>query len=258
MRHRQRGFTLLELVIALCFSTIVLYGITSIFTSMTKFQFEAVRKSSVDIWSQATLAQMTKEIEDATILYFPNTANVYTTAIMGCSNWSAELNGMPGNPGAAGALNPNDYLQSPVVWFYYCYDTTSGPTVPPSTTPVAYLRRLSATQITAGGVPSCPGVGVTPASYPCTPSYTLPGAGKKTNDVIATEVNLLPGYHMFTYNNTDPATGVNMNFIVGNPSAGTPTGGESGEQSAANITNPQTMVVQTSITLNRPYLNSND
>lgn len=248
MRYRAKGFTLIELVIALSFAAVVLYGITSIFTSMTKFEFEAVRKSSVDIWSQATLAQMSKEIEDASILYFPSATTPSPTpqGIMGCSNWSTMLNG----PNSGGPLDPS----SPVVWFYYCYDTSSGPIVPPSTTPITYLRRIA-----ADGAANCPARGgVAPGTYPCSSATILPGSGVKTNDVIATNVNLLPGYAMFTFNINGPATGVNLNFLIGNPTPGTPTGGESGSPSAAYITNPQTITVQTSIALNRPYMNSND
>lgn len=246
MRQRPNGFTLLELVIALSFAAVVLYGITNIFTSMTKFEFEAVRKSSVDTWSQATLAQMSKEIEDATILYFPS-ATIPTPlppGIMGCSNWSSMLNGA----NSGGALDPG----APVVWFYYCYDNTSGPIIPPSTNPVAYLRRIA-----VENAPSCPARGaVGPGTYPCGNGAVLPG--QTSNDVIATQVNQLGGTSMFTYNINGPATGVNMNFMIGNPTSGAPTSTESGVQSSANITNPQTIVVQTSIALNRPYMNSND
>ncbi len=256
MKNQRRGFSLLELVLALSFAAIVLYGITSVFTSLTKFEFEAVRKNSVDGWSQASLSSMTKEIEDATIIYFPSAAFAglsgvsATNGILGCTNWSTMLNNGLNNATSGGPLDPS----LPVVQFYYCYDATSGPTPAPSINPVAYLRRIAA----SGAAVTCPAVGaVNPGTYPCHGGSVLPR--QTSNDVIATNVNLTPGNtDMFFYYKSGPAEGVSLNFLVGNPTPGPPGGSQSGVPSAANITNPQTLLVQTSIALNRPYMNSND
>ncbi len=247
MKTNRRGFTLVELMIALALSSLVLYAIFNVVGSMTKFQGEAVRKSSVNVWSEATLSQMTTEIENANLLYFPSPMYPGANGIMGCANWSSSTYGA----GAGGALNPS----SSVTLFYYCYDTTSGPIIAPNTQPVAFLRRISRSGV---GV-TCPPPPVNPASQSCNAGTVPPGGGGgvMTNDVIATEVNLNGTPTMFTFNANNLGEGVNLNFIVGVPTSGYATSG-SGSQSAADIVNAQYITVQRAIAVMRPYMNSND
>jgi type II secretory pathway pseudopilin PulG len=243
MTSNRRGYTLLELIIACSLVMVVLYGLYTTLSSMTNFEVEAVRKSSVNSWSNVSLSVMTKEIEDANVVYFPDSGTTQTTAVLGCSNWSTKTNGAT----SGAALDPS----LPVKMFYYCLDKTTGPTQPISGAQIYVLRRMSAT------VASCPAYGaVSPATYACTSGYPL-GAGS-TNDVIATEVNFVNGLsYMFSYNNNAAANAVNVNFQVGNPN---PAGvaAPSGTPSNGRIVNPQTSTVNTTIQIERPYMDSND
>ena len=245
MTKNRRGYTLLELIIACSLVMIVLYGLYTSFSSMVNFQSEALRKSSVNSWTVASLGTMTKEIENATILYFPNSANTPTNNILGCSNWSNQAIN-PGTGLKGYTLDPS----SPVTEFYYCLDTTSGPT-DATGAHINLLRRIAVVGA------ACPTGAVAPGSMGCTNATSL-GAGG-TNDVIATEVNFIPGGSgsLFSYNTSASANGVNLTFVIGNPNpAGTAEA--SGTPSSARIVNPQTTTVNTTIALDRPYMDSND
>jgi type II secretory pathway pseudopilin PulG len=243
MTLNRRGYTLLELIIACSMVMIVLYGLYTTLSSMVNFEVEAVRKSSVNSWSNVSLSVMTKEIEDANVLYFPDAANPSTNGILGCTNWSTKMNG----PATGAALD----AALPVKLFYYCLDTTTGPTQPITGAQINVLRRMSLT------VASCPLYGaVTPTTYACTSGNPL-GAGS-TNDVIATQVNYVNGLtSIFSDNNGTYASVVNVNFQLGDPNPAGATA-PSGSASNARIVNPQTSTVNTTVQLERSYMNTND
>jgi Tfp pilus assembly protein PilW len=261
-----RGYTLIELMLALAFASVVLFGLFNMFTAMIHAEDTSIRKASVDTWSIVGLNTMTKEIEDSSILYFPNSIAGQTTLTasgaapalaMGCTNWSTMANG----PAAGGAVNTLATAQ--VTWFLYCYDANQS---------VKYLRRVAATQTVGAGGEPCPAAGAAPGGYVTCNSGAvttmLPGAGGTlTNDVIASYVNA----PTFSYNPNVPGTGVDVAMILGNESATVTTqaagNGLTGAPSKAIMqtgsTTSGTMLnatvnVKTTIFLNRPYTNPND
>jgi hypothetical protein len=234
----RRGYTLLEIVLALLFVSVVLIGLYNIVGAMMNFSVESARKGSVANGTSASLTIMTKEVEDSDVLYFPDAAAApTTTAMMGCSNWSTIANG-PAGPGSGGPLN----AAAPVSWFYYCWDQSA---------PVYVLRRLSASGL---GV-VCPGAGAAPAAWSaqCSAAGKLGAAGTQTNDVIASDVNLIPGGPAYLFGSVGGNTiGVTMMIGDPNPWHDPLAPGVSGTSSSQRIVNPQTITVNTTINLNRP------
>jgi type II secretory pathway pseudopilin PulG len=250
-RDDRRGYTLLELMFACLLVMIVLYGLYTTLSSMVNFETAALRKSSVDSWSNASVQTMSQEIENATVIYVPSPATTTTSnTIFGCTNWLPQMNGPASGAGADSSL--------PVVEFYYCLDTTTGPPSPAGT-PIPVLRRIAAAGNPAAGIsnPTCPAV---PATGPgsCTSATSIGGAGTQSNIVIASDVNLASGAgQLFTYTGSALANAVNINFVVGNPnpSGTTPP---SDVPTNARIVSPQTSTVNTTVQVERPYMDSND
>jgi hypothetical protein len=237
MKSNRVGYTLLELVIASLLVMVVLYGLYTTISSLTNFEVEGVRKGSVDSWTNAALAQMTREIENADLIMYPSAANPQTTQVYGCTNWSNKA-------GSAGTGGPLDTTNPTVTKFYYCLDTTSGPSSPGGG-PIAVMRRMA---ISGVGL-TCDAVNT--AGPACTSGSPL-GAGS-TNDVIATQVSAPAGY-VFSYTATNAVT---VNFVVGDPNP-TTVGANANTPSNARIINPQTTTVNTTIQFRRAYLNSSD
>jgi|GEM_PF-2010861 len=248
----RRGYTLLELMMSLIFVSIVLIGMYNVFSTLANMQGEALRKGTVASWTSASIASMSKEIEDASVLYFPNAATLQTTAILGCSNWSTIQGGL----GVGATMDPT----VATTFFYYCYDTS---------TPVFYLRRLSATSATPAPAGFCPVMGgaTTPANYAakCIKGGVLSAVGTQSNEVMATDVNFLaPGgvvnTYLFSYNAKSPGGGVNVVMDIGNPNPWNVTNqaGVSATNSPQRVVNPQTATVNTTIALDRSYLNASD
>ncbi|MBI4377042.1 MAG: prepilin-type N-terminal cleavage/methylation domain-containing protein [Elusimicrobia bacterium] len=105
----SRGFTLVELLIAVALSLIVLMGVVSMAAWMISRQYEGIRKGEVTGAVLYSLGRMNKELADGTYLAQPAGAD---RVIRGCSNWSTMLS-------PPGRLDPNP--NTPVTAFYYCY-----------------------------------------------------------------------------------------------------------------------------------------
>lgn len=219
MRPGARGFSLLELLIAVSLSVIVLMAVFGMMTSMFRFQVEGLKKSTVTGWSLASLMKMNKEIESASVMGSPSTNGAQANAMTGCTNWSRIL--------TTGKMDGNQN----VVVFYYCYDGA----------PNGTIRRLA--EESAATV--CP---ASPATPPvCSAAW---GGANRTNDVIAVGVNPhSSGALVFTKD--DSVGGVRVRFTVGEKTFVHVDG-------KPDVVNPQYMEFDTSITMSRPYLNTND
>lgn len=183
MNTRERGYTMLELLIAVSLSMVVLMAVFGVLTSMFRFQVEGLKKNTVTGWSLSSLMKMNKEIESASVLAYPTNATPVDT-VVGCTNWSRII-----TTGKADA-NQN------VIVFYYCYDSAS-----------LTIRRLAEESAAT----------VCPASPPGLPACSAAwGGANRTNDVIAVGVNRhSSGALMFTKD--DNFGGLRVRYSVGSP-----------------------------------------
>lgn len=219
MTLTKRGYTMLELIIAVALSMVVLMAIFSMMTSMFRFQVEGLKKSTVTGWSLASLMKMNNEIESAAVLAYP-TGVAQSDIMCGCTNWSRIY-------GSRLDTNQN------VVAFYYCYDSAT-----------QTIRRLAE----ESAATTCPLPASLPAGLPaCTSAWS---GANRTNDVVAAGVN----HHSsgsLVFIRDDASGGVRLRYAVGDKTyvhvAGKP-----------DVVNPQYMEFDTNITMSRPYMNSND
>ncbi len=108
----KRGFTLIEMIVAILLSTLVLLGIIAVAASMVRQHFESLSQGELSGQALISLAQMYQDIENANVLAAPPAPVLPATsssgnALAGCTNWSL-LYGK--------ALNSVQPVQS----FYYC------------------------------------------------------------------------------------------------------------------------------------------
>lgn len=217
----RRGFSLMELIIAMLLSSFVLIGIVGVSSQMLRFQVEGMKKGTVTGWSLVSISRMNKEIEDASVLVHPPDGGVPSDTLIGCANWSREGAG----GGGGGRLNTSGGAAGNVTVFYYCYDTAA-----------RYIRRYA----NVGAGVNCP---------PLSPAPTIPacdGSGAWTeNDIIATGVYRDTGANLL-FRRADDVGGVQIRYVVGDP---TPT---------PNMPTPQTIAFDTKIAMNKQYLNTSD
>lgn len=227
MRRRRGGFTLLELLIAIGLGALVLVALYSILGSAVRFQVESLRKGSVTGWSLASLTKMSKELEDAQVLVWPQEPPSDTSDyLVACINWSR-------TPGV-GRIDATQ----PVTVFYYCYDGNAD----------GKLWRY----YDVGNAVSCPASspGNPPALPPCNGGFTPTGQGGA--DVIAVGVNRLAPTNPKVFALDDDIRGVRVRYTIGRRAVGVPTAGQ------PDIRNPQFMDVNLGIPLQRQYINTND
>ena len=140
MTQAREGFSLIELLIAISLSSMVLLGILGVATSMIRAHMEGIRKGTVTGGSVLSFVMMSREIESANVLVYPDAANVNTDLLVLCNNWSRIM------PGAGGArMN----AAANVDVFSYCFNqgaktiwrySVSGPAVQcPASPPVIQL-----------------------------------------------------------------------------------------------------------------------
>jgi prepilin-type N-terminal cleavage/methylation domain-containing protein len=215
----RRGFSLLELIIALSISSVVLITIFSIAASMIQYEVEGERKGSVTAWSLASISNLNRDVAGASVIEWPNGAGSADNSLVLCNNWSRS-----GPMPPAAAAPPNGGLISglvPVTVIYYCWDSTSN-----------VLRRW---QVNGG----CPNVGAGP---PACNAATY-GAGS----VVATAVYQNAGNWVFT-NDAAVKNAVHMMFTIGNPAQGQ-VNSTGGGASGPVFTNPQSLAFDTKVLL---------
>lgn len=95
--RKALGFSLIELVIAISLASFVLVGVFLVAARVVRSQLDGIRSGTVTGWSLVSSQAMAKEIEDASVLAYPqnNTpaAGSSSDRIIICNNWSRVLGG---------------------------------------------------------------------------------------------------------------------------------------------------------------------
>ncbi len=220
MRIRDdRGFSMLELIVAMSISSVVLITVFSVAASMIQFEVEGGRKGSVTAWSLASIANLNRDIAGASVIEWPNGAGAADNNLVLCNNWSRS-----GPMPPAAANPPNGGTVSSLVGvsvIYYCWDSTSN-----------VLRRMQLPN-------NCPNVGSGPPA--CTAAAYGPGS------VVATAVYQNGGNWVFT-NDATLQNAVHLMFVVGNPAQGQ-VNSNGGGASGAVFQNPQFLAFDTKVLL---------
>ena len=219
MKNKSRGFSLLEMLIAMTLASVVLVGIFTAFSSMIRHQIEGAKKSTATGWALASLSKMAKEIEQCTVMPYPSAGSA--DMFVGCTNWSRSIPGPIVNDNTATLV-------------YYCYDASANA-----------IRRLAVRPIVAPPAALvCP---VATAARPACNAGGSAGAGG-TNEIIAVDVYKNGGANLFTKD--DNIGGVRVRFVVGKQTY-TPVAGQ------PPVVNPQFLKFDTGISLIRSYISSN-
>lgn len=186
--RRRRGFTLIELVMALALAAVVLLGVFSILASMIQNEVQSLRKGTVTGWALASVVAMNREIASGSVLAYPP-RGIGDDSLVICTNWSRLM-----NPPNGAAL-----IGGPTFYFSYCWE------------PGAHLLR----RMRIDG--PCPPPGTPPPAC---------GAATYGNDsVIATGVYRDALNDPLFLADPDVASVVHLRYVVGNPEAGVSAGG---------------------------------
>lgn len=196
-----RGFSIIELVIAISLASFVLVGVATIAAQMARHQVEGIRSGTATGWSIVSYQAMSKEIEDANVLAYPYNNGDSADSIILCKNWSRAKAALPG-----AQLDSSEVTT--VV--QYCVDPT--PAVPPETG--FKLRRYAYT----GNCP-CPGAPAGPCNaVPAACTSDAPGGSWTESGVVGYRLEKLPGAYagapnVFYRDNT--IGGVRLRYAIG-------------------------------------------
>ncbi|MCM2303388.1 MAG: prepilin-type N-terminal cleavage/methylation domain-containing protein [Elusimicrobia bacterium] len=201
----SRGFSIIELVIAISLASFVLVGVATIAAQMARSQVEGIRSGTVTGWSLVSYQAMAKEIEDANVLAAPDTHGEASDSIVICKNWSR---GMAGGPpgGPLDATGVSTVVQ-------YCVDPAAP--VPPETTGFT-LRRFSYD----GNCP-CPGAPGPCNAVPVACTATPPGPWTQPQ-VVGFRLEKIPGAYNGAPNvflRDDTIGGVRLRYVIGRQTA---------------------------------------
>lgn len=179
----EKGFTLLELIVALSLSVFVLIGVITVATSMVSYQMTAGMKGAAAGGTIMSLARMQREVEDSTYIMAANPPTSGGDVLRGCNNWSVLGGGVITNTAQAAGECAGNLVTS----YTYCVDGNN------------QLWR----------------------HYWCgatctTPAYTCGSAGGTQQLIVGSK----PGFfHSVSYGNyfyrTADNTGVDFHYIVG-------------------------------------------
>lgn len=190
-RRCEKGFTLLELIVALSLSVFVLVGVITVATSMVRYQMDAIRKGSATGGTLMAITRMTKEIEDSTYLKCPGNdpscPALTGDEVSGCTNWSTQNQGADKridptlDPDGAGPLSAATNVTS----WRYCVSANS-------------LLRYE-NQGTSCSVPITACGGGTPETvvWQKPGFYKMDNIGyffKRSNDIGGVELHFIVGY----------------------------------------------------------------
>lgn len=188
-----RGFSIIELVIAVSLASFVLVGVATIAAQMARTQLDGVRTGTMTGWSVVSYMAMSKEIEEGNVLAFPIANGASSDNLIICKNWSRLMGALPG-----GRLDTN----SPVSVIQYCVDSS----VPTN----LVMRRYANVGV---GV-SCPNPG-SPVTCNSSPSGTWTETG-----IVGIRLEKLSGYaNVFTRDNA--IGGVRLRYVIGRQTATT-------------------------------------
>lgn len=212
MRKGARGFTLIELIIALAISVFVLIGIISVVTTMIRYQYDSTLKGSVAGGSLYSLQRMQKELEEASRLTLPANGAA-GDVIAGVVNWSdvlgarIDVNRTPSMGCTAG---------NNVTGFYYCVNGnvlyrhyTCGTTCPSgSCVPSPTCGSGSNVDVV---VPAKPGIFRMDnySAAPCSP----PNCGYFKRQDSSVELHYIVGVGTYSSTNVNPNS-VKINVVV--------------------------------------------
>lgn len=191
-----KGFSIIELVIAISLSSFVLVGVATIAAQMARSQIDGIRSGTVTGWSLVSYLAMSKEIEDANVLAFPIANGNSSDSVIICKNWSRLQNGPDRR------LDTN--APGLVVVTQYCVDSSDPANM--------VLRRYSR----VGAYPgvTCPDPGVPVA---CT---AAPGGGWTEIGIVGLRLEKLAGFPtVFTRDNS--IGGLRMRYVIGHQTAST-------------------------------------
>lgn len=184
----KRGFSIIELVIAISLSSFVLVGVATIAAQMARSQIDGVRSGTMTGWSLVSYLSMAKEIEDSNVLAFPIANGASADSLIVCRNWSRVQNGPDRR------LDKN--APGLVTVTQYCVDSSD-----PSN---LILRRYS----NVGAGVTCPDPGV-PVSCVASPGGTWTDTG-----VVGFRLEKLAGFpSIFTRDNS--IGGVRLRYAIG-------------------------------------------
>lgn len=102
MKNR-RGFTLLELIIAVAIAIAVMSAVVNISSIVTRYHLQASNKVIVSGNAISALQEVTRELEAATFVRVPMPLGTSADWVQVCRNWSGQ--GSVSNPGGAGSLD---------------------------------------------------------------------------------------------------------------------------------------------------------
>ncbi len=218
MRPR-RGFTLLELIVAMTLSSFVLVGIVTVAAQMMRSQIESSDKGEVTGWTLIGLNRMNKELQDANYLAAPNAGG--GAVISGCINYSMLMNN-----GAGGPIN----AALPTTAFYYCVNPAVNCGQPGVSCNL--LRYYN------------DGVGI---ACPIAPTCGNAAYGLNPVEVVSRYVSQIQTPAVLPYfQRANDVGGIALNFNVGTTSP------------SANRPNPVFLTISTKIKMNKQYGNTTD
>ena len=236
---KRPGFTLIELIVALCISTFILVAIIGVASQMIRFQFEAAAKGTSSAWTLIGLDQLNRDLQDASYLKTPPYTTVQATLLAGsptlhgCHNYSQFKRDSIGN----GIIDPDPSIptnanpKNPMYAFYYCVaqiDTVSGRAV--------------------NGLLRFQQNGVCPMTTPMPPACPTPCTSAQNCAVVARDVSQGAAGASVCQNyfcRADDATGVLLNFQIGvSTDSQTPV--------------PRYARINTKISMNKSYMNTSD
>lgn len=248
MSRERKGFTLIELIIAVSLSGAVLIGIMSVTAQMVRFELEGNRKNEVAGWMLLSLSQMNRELENATTLLCPSTYGVVagcagntSNVLAGCVNYTRQTNR---------AVDPD--TQKTTVAFYYCR-------------PIAGQY---AGMLLRYAQESAVGTAINARTCPINPLPTCgnaAGAGQ-TMKVVATNVFGINGGGTLASNpagaeqffqRMDDIAGVELRYSIGFSTATSEIHHSAGTAAGAGP-NPTFMRFRTKISMNKAFNNTAD
>ena len=194
--RNSRGFSIIELVIAISLASFVLVGAASIGAQMARSQIEGIRSGTITGWSVVSYMAMAKEIEDGNVLGYPIIDGTGQDSIVICKNWSRNMgNGPPGAP-----LDPT----MPVSVIQYCVDNSDPD-------PLRFRMRRYAN---VGMAVACPSPAA-PVTCVAAPSGTWTETG-----LVGMGVEKLPGFATVFWRDNSIG-GVRLRYVIG-PQTATP------------------------------------